>query len=970
MTRLRRAFAAVGLVALLTALLLAVTLPGMFDKVAQHEGLRARIESLRMAEGRFRELVISLRHGIVANYDEANSWNDAISRGQAELRQMGAASDVGREIAAYLDAHAQRGEAWEDFKRRNSMVRNSLRYFQSDMPRFIRRLHAVGVENAAHEALSILQSTLFLQAVGGVGDRHEDIVGAMMVVRAQVSRLPSEVRGDLARLERHAGIILEHARPLERDVATLVHGAARARLATLADANHALLIAEQERANIYRAALAASVVILLLTLASLAARYFENLRRFSDQGRFLKSVTDTVGVGVIATDASDRIVFANPRAEALLGYPSGGLLGLGVHADGLHVDAEGRPVPLPSCDIVAKAMRGGGHGVSRMRRADAGIVPVEYDAASIGQGDARGVVTVFQDISARIEEEKALRLAGTVFESSQQGIIVTDAEGRIVRVNPAFSRITGYAHEELIGANPRLLQSGMQERAFYSEMWAELILNGHWQGEMMNRRKNGERYIQWSSIDAVRTEQGDLLYVGIASDISELVYARERLQNLAYYDTLTGLPNRVLFHDRLGQVMADARRDRDGFTLILADLDNFKMVNDTLGHAAGDGLLVEVAERLRGAVRESDTVARIGGDEFALILKHARGPDDVALLSQELVNVLAKPYRIEGLEITGGASLGIAFWPSDGETPDILLKNADVAMYRAKERGRNNFQYFTSDMADGAVDALRIESGLRKALADRELALYYQPQIAADGRALAAEALMRWHSDSLGWVPPGRFIPIAERVGLIGALGEFALQEACRQCVVWRRALHPEFRIAVNLSAAQFRHEGLIDRVEAILHEHSLPGSALELEITESVIMEDVARGQDVLRGLKRLGCKLAIDDFGTGYSSLAYLKRFQVDVLKVDKSFIDGLGQDPDDTAVTEAIVGLARSLGLDVVAEGVETAVQLEALKRIGGDGRIMSQGYFYSPPVPAAEFEQRFPTFRQLRLVGERA
>jgi len=306
----------------------------------------------------------------------------------------------------------------------------------------------------------------------------------------------------------------------------------------------------------------------------------------------------------------------------------------------------------------------------------------------------------------------------------------------------------------------------------------------------------------------------------------------------------------------------------------------------------------------------------------------------------------------------------------DGDGSDVLLKNADVAMYRAKAAGRNNYQFFTHDMADGVVEAMRIEHGLRRAIEAGELSMYYQPQVAGDGRAVAAEALMRWHSEELGWVPPSRFIPVAERSGLIASLGDFALWQACGQCAQWRERLAPDFRIAVNLSAAQFRHEGLLERVAAVLHEFNLPGSALEIEITESVLMEDVARGQAVLSGLKALGCKLAVDDFGTGYSSLAYLKRFPVDVLKIDKSFVDGVERDSHDTSVAEAIVGLARSLALDVVAEGVETAGQLEVLRRIAGQRGLLAQGFFYSPPIPAPEFEQRYPAFRQLKLVGEPA
>jgi diguanylate cyclase (GGDEF)-like protein/PAS domain S-box-containing protein len=949
---------------------LAAAIPGLSGQVERHEALRARIESMQVAEGRFRELAISLRHGITTNYDEANHWQRSIEAGQAQLKEMVAGeAELEAPLSDYITASAALPEHWEDFKRHNSVVRNSLHYFQNDLPRLLRGLHRNNAEDVAHEVLSGLATAVFLQALSS-DDRHEEIVSGLARLHPLMNERAAPMREEFRLLERHAGIILEHGPPLASDMSALVHGNARARLTRLAEANHALLLQAQTHASWYRRGLYAGVVLLLIGLALVAARYLDSLKRLGEQGNFLKSVTDTVGVGVFATDAAGNVVFANPRCEQMLGYAAGGMQGVDMRRHCLPADAAWNAVQRPACGLFNDAGASGhAQGIQRIGRLDGGELTVEYTSTSLG-GGVGGTVTVIQDISQRIEEEKDLRLAGKVFSSSQQGIIITDGHGRILRANPAYCRMTGYSEDELLGENPRILKSGLQDKSFYTRMWGELIVNGRWQGELMNRRKNGERYIQWANIDAVHTEQGDMLYVGIASDISELVYTRERLANLAYYDALTGLPNRVLFHDRLGQVLAQSRRDREHFALILADLDNFKTVNDTLGHAAGDDLLVEVAMRLKEAVREADTVARIGGDEYAIILSRTQSPEDAAKVASHIIATLSKPYKIQGLEIAGGASLGVTFWPADGDSPEVLLKNADVAMYKAKAAGRNTYQFFTSDMADGVVDALRIETRLRHAIEAGELAMYFQPQIAPDGRAVAAEALMRWHSQELGWVPPSRFIPIAEHTGLIATLGDFALWQSCRQCVAWRETLAPDFRVAVNLSAAQFRNEGLVDRVAAVLHEFNLPGSALELEITESVIMEDVARGQAVISGLKRMGCKLAIDDFGTGYSSLAYLKRFSVDVLKIDKSFIDGLGTQSEDSSVAEAIVSLARSLGLEVVAEGVETAGQLEAIRRIAGTHGYLAQGYFYSPPIPAEEFEHRFPSFRQLKLVGDRA
>jgi diguanylate cyclase (GGDEF)-like protein/PAS domain S-box-containing protein len=822
------------LLVLLAATVAGALLPAVLGKVSTLEELRARLETLQTKESRFRELVIRLRHGVTSNYDEANQWMAQMQRDQIELaRQIGSDAQLRPLLERYQRAVQPREAQWNDFKLRNALVRNSLRYFQSDAMELMRELpDDISGETLRHELLR-LNNALFLQALGESREIGEIAQASLDELRPLAAALPQTPRLEFGRLSRHAEIISKHSPLLEADVQGLIHGAGRNALVKLAEANHALLIAEQTRAGRYRVGLLAGVIVLLLALALVVMGYLESLR----------------------------------------------------------------------------------------------------------------------------QRAKDLALAGTVFQSSQQGIIITDVEGKIIRVNPAYCHMTGYSQAELIGNNPRMLNSGLQNAAFYHAMWNSLLESGRWRGEMKNRRKSGEYYVQWINIDAVSSDAGEKLYVGICSDISELVGTRERLANLAYFDTLTGLPNRVLFQDRLRQAMIQTRREHSVMALVFVDLDNFKTVNDTLGHAIGDELLIEVAGRLKDRVRESDTVARLGGDEFAIILIDAKGAEEMVRIASQLIDALSVPYRLSGYDVAGGASLGITFFPNDAMTPEELLKNADVAMYRAKERGRNNFQFFTGDMAAGLAENMRIESGLRNAIKAGELSLHYQPQFSPDGCMLGAEALMRWHSAEMGHVPPARFIPLAEKSGIIAALGEFALRAACDACSRWRERLGPNFRVAVNLSAAQFKHEGLAERVAAVLHEFSLPGSALELEITESVVMEDVARGQEILRGLKSLGCRIAIDDFGTGYSSLAYLRRFQVDVLKIDKSFVDGLGVETEDTAVAQAIISLARSLHLDVIAEGVENTVQLEHLNRLAGAEGFIAQGYLFSKPLPAAEFEAKY-------------
>lgn len=788
-------------------------------------------------------------------------------------------------------------------------------------------------------------------------------------IRSDVIGSDAKLRTEYDLLERHVHIIIRYVPMLTTSMTVLVQGDEREKLNQLEQANNAMIVADNRQASIYRSALLASATLLLLGMVIMAMRYLESQRKVAEQALFLKSVTDTVAVGVVALDQNDAVIFINPKMEEMLGTVPGEIQGVSFREAEFNVDEEGKPLSLSKSDIFNSNQDGERtNGICYLRSLSGQIVPAEMNVSPLELSNGGGRVAVFQDVTQRLKEEKQLRLAGAVFTSSQQGIVVTDSKGMIIQVNPAYCRMAGYEEYELLGQNPRILKSGLQDSQFYADMWRTLDQHGSWNGELYNRRKNGEHYVQWANIDAVRTEQGELLYVGIASDISELVYARERLAKLAYYDTLTNLPNRVLFHDRISQTIAHAKRDNIGFALILADLDDFKAVNDTMGHAVGDKLLMEVADRLRRTTREADTVARLGGDEFALVLLDIDQPHKVARIATEILENLSLPYRINGLEITSSVSLGVTFWPLDGENIDELLKNADVAMYLAKEYGRNNYQFFTIDMAENVINALRIENGLRHALEAGELSLYYQPQIDHQGQTVCAEALLRWHSDELGWVPPSQFIPVAERSGLIVPLEDFALREACKQCAEWRSTLSSDFRIAVNISAAQFRYEGLLHNVASVLHEYNLPGSALELEITESVVMEDVVRGQSVIHDLKKIGCSLAIDDFGTGYSSLSYLNQFKVDVLKIDKTFINGLGVESDDTLVAEAIVSLAKSLHLMVVAEGVETIIQLEAIKKITNNTGYLTQGYFFSPPVSADIFELKFPQFHQLKLVGD--
>jgi diguanylate cyclase (GGDEF)-like protein/PAS domain S-box-containing protein len=563
--------------------------------------------------------------------------------------------------------------------------------------------------------------------------------------------------------------------------------------------------------------------------------------------------------------------------------------------------------------------------------------------------DASLVVITHQNVTARKLAEQQLRLSACVFEASADAIMITDADTRIVSVNRAFEAITGYRADEAIGKTPTLLRSGQHDAGFYAEMWGNLKRDGRWRGEIWNRRKDGEVYPEWLSISAVRDDSGRLSsYVAIFSDQSDRKEQERKIEDLAHYDPVTHLPNPVLLRERFGWVAANAVRQKTRFALMLLDLDHFKTVNDTLGHSIGDRLLERTAARFRGRLRDGDFLARQGGDEFIALLPELHDAQDAARLAERLLEETQKPIEIDGRELFVTPSIGISVYPDDGSDFETLRRCADLAMYHAKTSGRNNCQFFTTGMNARAVERLAIESRLRRGIARDELVLHYQPQVhAVTGVRVGYEALVRWQSPELGLVPPVSFIGIAEEAGLIGALGGWVLKAACRQARAWQDAGRAAVPVAVNVSPLQFAREDFVDEVRAALSESGLDPTHLELELTEGTLMHDTARAQKMLVLLRDLGVRLSIDDFGTGYSSLSYLKRFPLDALKIDKSFTHGIGLDPDDESIIEAVVSIAHKLRLSVVAEGIETEAQLLFLRALGCDS---VQGYFTGRPAPA--------------------
>ncbi len=654
----------------------------------------------------------------------------------------------------------------------------------------------------------------------------------------------------------------------------------------------------------------------------------------------LSLALDAAELGVWEWSEADQSFHVDARTEALLG----GLPRTFVEARAAfleRIEAADRPA---AAELLAH-----GSALSRVvatRAPDGRRVWLELHARRFGHEGHAGsrVIGVVQDVTERRNVEARLRQASTVFQTTAEGILILDETHRVVAANAAFCNLSGYNMDEVLGQDPTAL---LDVHAHSSTAPVEPMRN--WHGEVSCRRKNGEVFPAWQHICAVRDEAEHLTHHVLAfTDLSAIRAAEAQVRHMAYHDALTGLGNRYLLEERLNVERARARRNHKPMALFFADLDGFKTINDTLGHAAGDQLLQVIASRLAAEIRGSDLAVRLGGDEFMVIAPEVNHPEDCATLARKLLDRIAQPVRLGDEAVSVSASIGIALYPDNADSTTDLIMAADSAMYAAKSRGRNHFSFYSEAMASRARERLQIEQGLRRALETDTLALHWQPVLDLSlGMPVGLEALLRWDHPELGPISPVQFIPVAEDCGLIHALGRWVLNTACRQASQWRAQGLPAWRISVNVSVRQFADEGFEAAVAQALHDSGLPASQLELEITESVL-QTPEHSQPILERLKALGVQIAIDDFGTGFSSLALLKHLPIDRVKIDRSFVCDLPGDLNDTAITQAIIGLARTLGLALTAEGVETAAQRDLLLGMGCDD---VQGWFYSHALPPA-------------------
>lgn len=680
----------------------------------------------------------------------------------------------------------------------------------------------------------------------------------------------------------------------------------------------------------------------------------QHLREKTAQIELQARALEAARHGIVITDATQPelpIVYVNPAFQALTGYSAQEVLGHNC-----------RFLQGPDTDMAARKMIRQSHAKGEPARVvlenyrkdgtpfwnDLSIAPVRDNDGAVSH-----FIYVQNDVTERYRAEERARLAVSVFDSAREGILITDAFGKVLSTNRAFTAITGYAHDEILGRNPRFMQSGQQESSFYRGMWEELKERGEWRGEIWNRRKDGAVVPLLLSISAVPNAEGIVThFVAFYTDIMRLKEAERRLEMLAYYDPLTGLPNRTLIYERLHQAISRAERENTRIGIMFLDLDRFKVINDTLGHEMGDQLLCQVAGRIKDCLRQVDTVARLGGDEFIVLLEKVEHIQQIHHVVQRVLAALVAPYQLSGRrEVYSGASIGIAFFPEDGADVDTLLRNADTAMYRSKSEGRNGYRFYASAMNALHLERLQLENDLRRALKRREFIVHYQPKVALDtGQTLGLEALIRWNHPERGMLAPREFIGLAEETGLILDVERWVLHQVTEQHRAWRGSPLGMLSISVNLSAPHLEPNArLIPTLRDLLDASDSPNKWLELELLESSMMPCNSEIPKVLWEIRELGVRVAIDDFGTGYSNLAYIKHLPIDILKIDQSFVRDIANDPNDAAIVEAVTALTRSLKITAVAEGIETERQVAFLRK---HGCPEGQGYHFSRPMGAED------------------
>jgi|GEM_PF-1912816 len=704
---------------------------------------------------------------------------------------------------------------------------------------------------------------------------------------------------------------------------------------------------------------------ILLVASVILFKMFNSFRRNRTQSQYLQSVHNTMSEGLYVTDNHGNITMINSAALSILGFKEKQVIGKNAHQLFHHQEKALDQQTCPLDMIYLSNQNYKGEFLFKAAQNQTIWVFVSNEALII-EDETIGAVTVFTDITEQKRKDNDLRIAATAFET-QNGIMITDAKGVILRVNKSFTRINGYEPEEAIGQTPKMLNSGRQSAHFYNELWNHLIENNFWEGEIWNKTKDGKVFLEWLTITAVLDTHSKIThYIANFSDITERQLNQEKIEKLAFYDSLTNLPNRRLLKDRLDQAVRYTKRTHQCGALFFLDLDNFKTLNDSKGHMIGDILLQQVAERLKNTIREVDTIARIGGDEFVILLENL-GECKVDAIHQSekmaltILEAFDTPFMLREYSHHSSPSIGVEIVHPENGGSDVILAHADLAMYQAKKQGRNTVRFFNPSMQIDIEKMAELQAELRQAISNNDLELYYQPQVDQYTNIIAAEALIRWNHKEKGFISPAEFIPLAEHSGLIIPLGDFVLLTACQTLVSWStQSALKHIKLSVNVSAKQFAEPNFAHKIKHVISVTNVNPNNLKLELTESLVVADVETTIKTMNELRDIGIRFSMDDFGTGHSSLSYIKRLPLSQLKIDQSFVRDLNTDSDDAAIVKTIIAMSNTLNLEVVAEGVETVEQKEFLKN---NKCYIYQGYLFSRPIPLNEFENLLNTTHEI-------
>lgn len=894
----------------------------------------------RMDEDLQRILSLQLLHydTLVETVTQLKEKGTQLSSRETGLRGVVEGEEFDASINAYQGAIAEKVRLMERIKSEVALLRNSLQYLPELLEEFAVTTKQEQVDVAAGLLSALMEYNLF-PGDDNYNNLLKRIEGLKLVLWEDEKQ---ELLNYLLLHLNNSVNLRENIGLLVQDYQAQPSAQWLARLHDDFTANN-----QRQSARFYNTSLFLFIVVISLFIGlGLVMRSLQTARRSAEQAwQQMHDALESISEAFVLFDPFDQLVLWNRKYAEL--YPaSTTLLAPGAAFDDL-AQARINSGEYPENELEQLQLR---QLLTHHRNVDhpevESLANGRHYLVSNSRTSVGGTASVYIDITERREAEEQLRIAAAVFETSSEGIVVTDHNNKIIAVNPGFTKITGYHLDEVVGQTPNILSSGRHDGEYYREMWQTLQENDHWEGEIWNRNKHGAIYPEWLSLTVVRDTKGDVIeHIAVFSDISRRKSDEEKIRWQANYDPVTGLPNRTLFQERLAASISSSHREAWTTALLFIDLDNFKAVNDTRGHAVGDWLLQEVAGRLAACIREADTVARLGGDEFTVILQDVGGADDAAKLAQKIVTYLAEPFYAEGGDIFIGGSVGITLYPNDAADAGTLIRNADMAMYRAKEAGRNGYRFFTQSMNEQMQERTRLEDAMRYALQRDEFHLQFQPIVdSRSGETVRAESLIRWQHPQRGNISPEEFIPVAEDSGLIAQLGWWILEQACHTAADWM-ARGFETGVSVNVSARQIKLGLNVDDIIALLQEVSLPPERLTLEITESLLLEETERTLVWLNQVRAAGVKLSVDDFGTGFSSLSYLKRFPVNSLKIDQSFVREVITNTEDAALIRAIIKLAETFALDVIAEGVEQCEQLEFLKQ---HNCYLIQGYYYSRPL----------------------